>query len=90
MEEPTTNDEGASELVSNTDRVIAGTPFSILRGKQQKKEYKATNLFASDSQTRIPQDIGSLLNEYYVQDFKPKMRASFYSLKSRAESRESR
>lgn len=78
-------------MVSNTDRVVAGTPFSILRGKQQqKKEYKATNLFASDSQTRIPQDIGSLLNEYYVQDFKPKMRASFYSLKSRAESKESR
>ena len=86
-----TNDQGASDLVSNTDRVVAGTPFSILRGKQQqKKEYKATNLFASDSQTRIPQDIGSLLNEYYVQDFKPKMRASFYSLKSRAESKESR
>ena len=66
-EEPIANDQGSSELVSNTDRVIAGTPFSILRGKnQQKKEYKATNLFGSDSQTRLPQDIGSLLNEYYV------------------------
>jgi len=70
--------------------VIAGTPFSILRNKNQKKEYKPTNLFSSDSQTRIPQDIGSLLNEFYVQDFNPKMRASFYSLKSRAESRDSR
>ncbi len=31
----------------------------------------------------IPQDIGSLLNEFYVTDFKPKMRGSFYSAKSR-------
>ena len=36
-----------SELVSNTDRVIAGTPFSILKNKREEQRHKATNLFTN-------------------------------------------
>ena len=44
----------------------------------------------TNTTTTTPGDIGSLLNQFYVADFKPKMRASFYSIKSRADSRESK
>jgi hypothetical protein len=59
-----TEDNAVSDLVSNTDQLMVGTPMALLRGRQLKKQrlpiFQNSTLSGDN-----PKDINSLLKEFH-------------------------
>jgi len=65
------NDNAVSELISNSDQVIAGTPFQILRKKGRDKsiikdsDNRGNGICNSITGDTLGKDICSLIQEFH-------------------------
>ena len=59
------DDSHVSDLVSNTDRVLAGSPMNILRNRKKKEGGGGSKVLHSISGAKFSKDIFSLINEFH-------------------------